>query len=137
MKSILLLEEDVEGREVLAKMLRQRGFRVTAAADEAGALAALDSGSPVDLLLTGATSRDRLEFLSVLRERWSSMPVVFLADHVGAGSGLPVLFGGFYVSPELNVYMNARPIEFYELDRLIRIMPSPRGGGYRANIRTA
>jgi DNA-binding response OmpR family regulator len=128
MKSILLLEEDLEGREILSKMLRQKGYRVTTAKNEAAALVALDSGGPADLVLAGTTYRSRLEFLAVLREHWSSMPVVFLADHRDAEPSLSGFSGGFYVSPKLNLYLNTRPIEFSELDRLIRSVPAPEGG---------
>jgi CheY-like chemotaxis protein len=40
MKSILVLDEDVEGREVLSKMLRRKGFRVYPVEHEAAAFAA-------------------------------------------------------------------------------------------------
>jgi len=135
MKSILLLEEDFEGRAILSKMLRRRGYHVMPAEHETAALAVLDSGSPVDLVLAGATYRNRLEFLADLREQWSSVPVVFLADHHDAESRLRGLAGGFYVSPKLNLYLNTRPIEFYELDKLIRSVPAPQGTGRAAGIR--
>jgi CheY-like chemotaxis protein len=136
MKSILLLEEDVEGREILSKMLRQRGHRVMPAEHEAAALAVLDTGSPVDLILAGATYRSRLEFLADLREQPRSVPVVFLTDHRDAESRLRGLVGGFYVSPKLNLYLNTRPIEFSELDRLIRSVPTPQGTGCVAGMHT-
>ena len=136
MKSILLLEEDVEGREILSKMLRQRGFRVVPAEHTAAALAVLDSGSPVDVVLAGATYRNRLEFFANLRERLRSVPVVFLADHRDAESELRGPAGGFYVSPKLNLYLNTRPIEFHELDRLIRSVPASQVTGRVAGIST-
>ncbi len=129
MKSILLLEEDLEGREILSKMLKQRGYRVMPAEHETAAFSVLDSGSPVDLVLAGATFRNRIEFLAHLREQSCSVPVVFLADHRDAESKLHGLVGGFYVSPKLNLYLNTRPIEFHELDRLIRNVSGPQGTG--------
>ena len=136
MKSIMLLEEDFDGREILSKMLRQRGYRVMPAEHEAAALAVLDSGSPVDLVLAGATFRDRLEFLARLREQSRSVSIVFLADHHASESSLPGLVGGFYVSPKFNLYLNTRPIEFHELDRLIRSVPASQGTGRVAGIST-
>lgn len=103
---------------------------------ETAALAVLDSGSPVDLVLAGATFRNRLDFLADLREQSRSVPVVFLADHRASESRLPGLVGGFYVSPKLNLYLNTRPIEFHELDRLIRSVPAPQGTGRVAGIHT-
>ena len=137
MKSILLLEEDTEGREILSKMLRQRGYRVLPAEHATAALAVLDSGSPVDVVLAGATYRNRLAFLADLRERLRSLPVVFLADHHDHESKSQGLLGGFYVSPELNLYINTRPIEFYELDSLIRAVPCPHSPGRGAGIHAA
>jgi CheY-like chemotaxis protein len=135
MKSILLLEEDFEGREILSKMLRQRGYRVMPVEHETAALEVMDSGSPVDLVLAGAAFRNRLEFLADLRGQSRTVPVVFLADHRRAESGLRGLVGGFYVSPKLNLYLNTRPVEFHELDRLIRSVPGPQGTGRVAGIR--
>lgn len=134
MKSIMLLEEDFEGREILSKMLRQRGYRVMPVEHETAAFAVLESGSPVDLVLAGATFRNRIEFLERLREQSRSVPVVFLADHRDAESKLHGLVGGFYVSPKLNLYLNTRPIEFHELDRLIRSVPGTQGSGRVASI---
>jgi CheY-like chemotaxis protein len=121
MKSILVLEEDIEGREVLSEMLMRRGFRVYPVEHEAAALAALGSGCPIDLVLAGATNRNRTDFLACLRARRPSMPAVFLADCGDAVSRERLLSGGFWLSRSLNFYMNTRPIDFNELDRLIRI----------------
>ena len=101
---------------------------------EAAALDVLDSGSHVDVILAGATYRSRLEFLADLREQPRSVPVVFLTDHREAESRLHGLVGGFYVSSKLNLYLNTRPIEFSELDRLIRSVPAPRGTGRAAGL---
>lgn len=135
MKSILLLEEDFEGRELLSKMLRQRGHRVMPAEHETAALAVLDSGCHVDLVLAGATFRNRLDFLADLREQSRSVPVVLLADHRASESRLPGLVEGFYVSPKFNLYLNTRPIEFHELDRLIRSVQAPQSTGGVTSIK--
>ncbi len=134
MKSLLLLEEDVEGREILSKMLRRRGFHVIPAEDEADALAILGSGCPVELVLAGAAYHDRLDFLAALRERRRSVPVVFLADYRDNELSWRGLLSGFYVSRKHNLYVNARPIKFYELDRLLRIVPSPRERRHRGSL---
>jgi DNA-binding response OmpR family regulator len=137
MKSILLIEEDVEGRTILSKMLRQRGFLVMPAEHEAAALAVIDSGRSVDLVLAGATFRSRFDFLADIRTRRIPVPVVFLADHGNERSGAGGLLDGFSVSRKLNLYFNTRPIAFCELDRLIRIVPTPRGDGQTADFHAA
>jgi len=117
-------------------MLRQRGYRVTPAEHETAALAVLDSGISVDLVLAGTTFRNRLEFLAYLREQSRPVPVVFLTDHSNAGLKMRGSSGGFHVSPKLNLYLNTRPIEFHELDKLIRSVSDPKNKGRAAGMRT-
>jgi len=128
MKSIIVLEEDAESREILSKMLRGRGFRVLPVEHETAARTALDSTHPADLVLAGATYRERLFFLADLRKHRHSVPVIFLADCGNARPRLSGLFSGFSLSRRLNCYMNTRPVDFFELDRLIRIVLNSRGG---------
>ncbi len=137
MRSILVLEEDVEGREVLSKMLRRKGFRVYPVEHEAAAFAALGSGCPVDLVLAGATNRDRTGFLAGLRAQRPSVPAVFLADCGDPVSRERLLSGGFRMSHSLNFYMNTRLIDFNELSRLIRIALIPSRDVRFSGIRAA
>ncbi len=129
MKNLLLLEEDLEGRESLARLLKKKGFCVIQAADEAAALTALGSAGSLDLVLAGATNRDRSEFLADLRERDVHLPVIFLADYCGPESRLRGLFGAFSVSRNLNFYINTRPVGLQELERMIRIAMNRRADG--------
>lgn len=130
MKSLLLLEEDAEARESLAKVLRKVGFSVVQARDEQSALDALGSTRPVDVVLAGATEQDRLEFLADLRARRPQVPVIFLTDYCSPEAKLRgLLFGAFSLSRRLNFYMNMRPIRLNELIRLLHIIPSRRCAG--------
>jgi DNA-binding NtrC family response regulator len=135
MNTILVLEEDHEGREALSAMLRQNGFRTCQAEREAAALAALGPGCPIDLVIAGATDRTRTDFLACLRAQRPSMPVVLLADCGDAVSRKQLLSSGFWLSRSLNFYMNTRPIDFNELDRLIRIALIPQGNAHLSRIR--
>ncbi len=137
MKSILVLEEDVEGRAVLSNMLRRRGFRVYPVGHETSAFAALDSDRHIDLVLTGATDRDRTDFLAGLRVRRPSMPAIFLTSCQDAVSRERLLSGGFSMSHSLNFYMNTRPVDLHELDRLIRIALIPQRQAELPGIRAA
>ncbi len=121
MRNLLLLEEDAEGRETLARVLRKRGFSVTKAKDQASAL--LQASSPlIDLVLAGATYYDRADFLSDLRERRPYLPVIFLNDYYGPESKLlGIRYGAFSMSRRLNCYINMRPIRLDELESMIRI----------------
>ncbi len=121
MKHVLLLEEDGEGRESLARVLKKRGFAVLQTGDETSALDILSSTSLIDVVIAGASDRDRLEFLADVREQRPHLPVVFLADYCGPESKLRgIRYGAFSMSRSLNFYLNMRPIGLTELDRLLR-----------------
>jgi DNA-binding NtrC family response regulator len=137
MYTILVLEEDLEGREVLSTMLRRMGYRVCKAEQEAPALAALGPGFSIDLVIAGATDQNRIDFLACLRAQRPSMPVVLLAACGDALSRKQLLSSGFWLSRRLNFYMNTRPIDFNELDRLIRIALIPQGNARISHIRAA
>lgn len=130
MKNVLLLEEDAEGREALAKVLRKRGYRVAQAVDERSAIELLEAAASVDVVLAGATERDRLEFLADVRDRWPQLPVVFLSDYCGPEAKLrSLVFGAFCVSRRLNFYMNMRPVDLHELDRLLVLVLGRKRAG--------
>jgi len=121
MRHLLLLEEDIEGREVLARILRKKGFIVMQAKDQFDALTLVVSAR-VDLVLAGATYRDRTDFLSDLRESRADLPVIFLTDYSGPEAKVPgIKYGPFSMSRNLKFYVNMRPIGLNELDRMIRI----------------
>lgn len=121
MRHLLLLEEDIEGREILARMLRRKGFTVIQARDQPDALS-LISDMRVDLVLAGATYQDRADFLSDLRESRPDLPIIFLTDYCGPEARVPgIKYGPFSMSRNLKFYVNMRPIGLHELDRMIRI----------------
>ncbi len=127
MKRVLLLEEDNEGRESLARVLKKRGFTVLQTGDESSALDILSSTSQIDVVIAGASDLDRLEFLADVREKRPHLPVVFLADYCGPESKLRgIRYGAFSMSRSMNFYINMRPIGLTELDRLLRIIVSDR-----------
>lgn len=137
MTKVILLEEDREGREVLAKILRMWGYNVIPAANEAGAHAALAACS-ADLILAGATYRDRLEFLSDLRTVRQSLPVIFLTDYCGPESRLRGLrYGAFAKFRPYEFFMNMRPVGLLELERLLRVIQHRQSAGYSACQRAA
>jgi len=121
MRNLLLLEEDIEGREILARVLRKRGFTVRQAKDQSDAIELLTTAH-VDLVLAGATYRDRVDFLSDLRDSRPDLPVIFLTDYQGPEArALAVKYGPFSMSKNHKFYINMRPVGLHELDRMIRI----------------
>jgi len=122
MKRVLLLEEDGEGREVLARILKKKGLSVVQAGNTATALASLSSSMPLDLVIAGSTDADRTDFLSDLRDARPDLPVIFLADYCAPESRLRgALYGAFLMSRALHFYINTRPIGLHELVRMIGI----------------
>src|SRR3990172_5978508 len=117
MKKGVLLEEGSEGRESLARVLKKRGFAVLQTGDESSALDMLSSISQIDVVIAGASDRDRLEFLADVREERPHLPVVFFSGYCGPESKLRgILYGAFSMSRRLNFYLNMRPIGLTELD---------------------
>lgn len=135
MKRVLLLEEDGEGRESLARILKKRGFAVLQAGDESSALDVLSSTTLIDVVIAGASYQDRLEFLTDVREQRPDVPVVFLSDYCGPESKLRgIRYGAFSMSRSLNFYMNMRPVGLNELDRLLRMIVSNRRSECTRNL---
>lgn len=78
---LLLVEDDADLRDVLARGLREHGFTVTTARDAASALAL--SGRPVDALVldVGLPDADGRDLCQALRARGIDAPVLFLTAH--------------------------------------------------------
>jgi PAS domain S-box-containing protein len=90
--AILLVEDDVAVRRLLAILLESAGYRVTAAADGAQALELVQaSARRFDLLLTDYVmpGQSGVELCNALRERWPELRVVLMTGHAeipGAGA---------------------------------------------------
>lgn len=123
MKHILLLEEDAEARQALSRLLKRKGFLVQQAENEVHALN-IAATRPIDIVIAGATEKDRSEFFADLRETAPLVPVVFLSDYCSPEARLRgMCFGPFSMSRSLNFYLNVRPVALLELVRLIRLIP--------------
>jgi CheY-like chemotaxis protein len=79
MSAVLIIDDDVEGSEPVAKYLRQAGHRVVCAPNGREALALLTGVLP-DLVLLDMRmpEMDGVSFLAVLRSylRWQDLPVI-------------------------------------------------------------
>ena len=129
---ILLLEEDDERREVLARILKKNGFSVLQAENPATALRVLRSAVLLSLMIAGPADRDRTEFLSDVRDVRRDLPTVFLADYCKPESMVRrTRYGAFLVSRALRFPINTRPISLDELHRMIRIVLRRERGGSR------
>jgi PAS domain S-box-containing protein len=82
--SILLVEDDASVRRLLAILLESAGYRVTAAADAAEALAIVaESQRRFDLLLSDYVmpGQSGLELANTLRASWPELRVVLMTGH--------------------------------------------------------
>jgi CheY-like chemotaxis protein len=84
--TILVVDDDLSSREVLALLLREEGYRVLEAADAAEALAQLDREITLDVLLTdvqlsGASGR---ELAAETKVRFRRARIIFLSGMIGA-----------------------------------------------------
>ncbi len=79
---LLLVEDEIDAREALARALARAGYSVTAVGSAAAALEAARSGLPVDLAVVdvrlGTDERGGVELLRPLREATSRAPVVVI-----------------------------------------------------------
>jgi DNA-binding NtrC family response regulator len=80
--TILVIDDEAEIREGLELLLSSEGYRVLAAEDASGGIAALEQ-QPVDLLLLDVALPDRngLEVLGELRQRDPQLPIILITAY--------------------------------------------------------
>ncbi len=78
---VLVVEDDTDLRELLARGLREHGFTVTTAGDAATAMAC--AAAPLDVLVldVGLPDADGRDLCQALRARGVDAPVLFLTAH--------------------------------------------------------
>lgn len=84
MAVILLVDDDVDSREAVARFLRKAGHGVVIAPNGHEAMAALSANKPdVVVLDYRMPQMDGISFLEVIRcyLRWQTLPVVLLTAH--------------------------------------------------------
>jgi DNA-binding response OmpR family regulator len=89
MPRILLLEDDMTFRDLVAAAIRRAGYEVTTANDGQAGWDILDKANPDLILLDMAMPRlDGLSFLRRLRnlDKWSSVPVLVISANSSAAA---------------------------------------------------
>lgn len=83
--SILIIEDDRAVRETTLRLLVRAGFRVTAAEDKVGALAALAAPDPIELVVTDVIMPDQSgpELVRLLRERRPDLAALYVSGYAG------------------------------------------------------
>lgn len=127
MSCLLLLEEDPDERETLARLLYEKGFMVAQARDQAGARSVLASSAPVELVIAGADYHDRGKLLSSLWEARPNVPVIFLAaSNPPQPKRHSISHDSVSIRHNLKFQIKMRPIGVEEIDRMIRIAACKR-----------
>jgi CheY-like chemotaxis protein len=91
-RRILLVDDEELVREVLAEELSDRDYDVICSESGATALALLDAGEPVDLLVTDFAMPE-MDGLSLIREfqrRRPKLPAILLTGYVGEAAAIAV-----------------------------------------------
>jgi len=114
--TILVVEDDAEVRDVAVKQLRALGYRVFEAESGAGALALLETGRPVDLLLTDVVMPGGLSGPDVAREGLRLQPSLKVLFTSGYAEGTMESAGGFAGTDKLLM----KPYRRKELARAVR-----------------
>jgi DNA-binding NtrC family response regulator len=115
MKTILLVDDELEILKSLGEILTRFGYHVIAKQAAQEALASVKDGANIDLVITDyrMPGMDGLEFLNALRQMDSSVPVIMLTAYGAVESYLKSLSLGVFE------YVN-KPIKAKELGRIVQ-----------------
>lgn len=86
---VLIVDDEDDFREIIAKRLARRGVKVWLAACCAEALASL-AAEPVDVVVLDVRmpGEDGIECLSRIKEKWPKLPVIMLTGHASVSAGV-------------------------------------------------
>ena len=115
MKTILLVDDELEILKSLGEILTRFGYQVIAKQAAQEALASVKDGTVIDLVITDyrMPGMDGLEFLNALRQMDPSVPVIMLTAYGAVESYLKSLSLGVFE------YVN-KPIKAKELGRIVQ-----------------
>ena len=96
---ILVVDDEIDIRNLIAGILEDEGYEVRTAADSDEALAAIGARRPqlifLDIWLQGS-KLDGLQLLDTIREQHSSMPIVMISGHGNIETAVSAIKRGAY-----------------------------------------
>ena len=115
MKTILLVDDELEILKSLGEILTRFGYQVIAKQAAQEALDSVKDGANIDLVITDyrMPGMDGLEFLNALRQMDQSVPVIMLTAYGAVESYLKSLSLGVFE------YVN-KPIKAKDLGRIVQ-----------------
>lgn len=130
MKTILLVDDEMEILKSLGEILTRFGYGVIAKQKGPDALDAVKAGATIDLVITDyrMPGMDGLEFLNMLRQMNPTVPVIMLTAYGAVESYLKSLSLGVFE------YVN-KPIKAKELGRIVQAaLDSSERNGATADV---
>lgn len=124
MRTILLVDDELEILKSLGEILNRFGYTVIARTEAQSALAVVRDGAKIDLVITDyrMPGMDGLEFLNALRQMDASVPVIVLTAYGAVESYLKSLSLGVFE------YIS-KPIKAKELGRVVQAAIDSSGRG--------
>jgi len=115
MKTVLLVDDELENLRSLGEILNRFGYQVIAKPDAPSALSVVNQGTSIDLVITDyrMPGMDGLEFIIALKHSLPKVPVIMLTAYGAVETYLKSLSLGVFE------YVN-KPVRAKELGRIVQ-----------------